>query len=216
MGSKYQTKAFSHLSMMKPEKLEPNQQLFFNIEILDEAISSQKKVEFNYYIFDTDLNKKAKRDGKYSASPYAIYWSNGQYYLLSSLDNHDGITHFRLDRIQDLSITEDVAKPAPKGFNPYEYASRAPFMFGGEVQNYTIRCKNTILQDVVDHFGDEIIIQESDEESFTAIVKATSGGMRLWAIHYIETCRVLSPDWLVNDVRAAIIKGALEYNIPIM
>lgn len=213
LGSTHQTKGFSHLEMMKTEKQAPNPQIFYNIDLLDEAISRGRKVEFDYYIYDTDLKQKSKREKKYSASPYSMYWSMGRYYLISGLEQYDNITHFRLDRIRNLCITEDAVKPPPKGFNPYEYASKALFMFGGEVENYTIRCERRILQDVIDRFGDKIIITESDEDTFTTIVKATSGGMRLWAIHYLETCRVLSPGWLVDEVKEAIRKGAAKYGI---
>jgi predicted DNA-binding transcriptional regulator YafY len=213
LGSIHQTKAFSHLGMMKSEKQAPNPQLFYNIDLLDEAISRGRKVEFDYYIYDTDLKQKSKREKKYATSPYSMYWSMGRYYLISGLEQYDNITHFRLDRIRNLSITEDAAKPPPEGFHPYEYASKTLFMFGGEVENYTICCERRILQDVIDRFGDKIIITKSDEDTFTAIVKATTGGMRLWAIHYLETCRVLSPEWLVDEVKEAIRKGVERYGM---
>jgi len=212
-GSIHQTKSFTHLAMMKSEKKTANPQLFYNIDLLADAISKGRKVEFDYYIYDINLQQKSKRDEKYSASPYAIYWSNNRYYLISSLGKHDGITHFRLDRIRNLCITDDPVKPAPKGFNPYEYATKALFMFGGDVEHYTIRCDHRILQDVIDRFGEKIIITDSDQDTFTAVVKATTGGMRLWAIHYLETCRVLSPQWLVDDVKAAISRGMERYSV---
>lgn len=81
-------------------------------------------------------------------------------------------------------------------------------MFGGETQAFTIKCEHRILNDVIDRFGDKITsFQESNSDTFTALVKATTGGMRLWAIHYIETCQVLSPEWLVEDVKNAIRAG---------
>jgi len=33
----------------------------------------------------------------------------------------------------------------------------------------------------------------------------------LWAIHYMETCRVLSPQWLADDVKQAVAKGSDRY-----
>jgi len=115
-------------------------------------------------------------------------------------------------RMQNLRVTQDEAPP-PKGFHPSEYASNALFMFGGEVESYTICCDWLILQDVIDRLGDHIIIAESDDKNLTAIVKATTGGIRLWAIHYIETCRVLSREWLVKDVKSAIKKGTEKYSV---
>ncbi len=213
LGSKYQSKIFNHLGIVKAKQQPSNPHFFYNIELISEAISNQKKIEFDYYIYDVDLTLKPKRNKKYRVNPYAIYWSNSRYYLISNIDDKPGTTHFRLDRIRNVAITDDKAKPKPRELNTYDYASKALFNFGGEVESYTIRCKRAILQDVIDRFGNKIMILDSDDEEFTAVVKATTGGMRLWAIHYIENCRVLSPEWLVNDVKKAISKGAENYGV---
>lgn len=213
LGSTYQTKCITRLAQMKTDRKAISPQIFYNIDLLDEAITANKQIEFDYYTYDLDLKLKPKRDKKYVANPYSLYWSNGQYYLLSSMDSHEGVTHYRLDRIRNLSIKDTPSKPAPKDFNAYDYASKALFMFGGDTQTFTIKCERKILNDVIDRFGEKIIIQSSDEETFTAIVKATDGGMRIWATHYIETCEVLSPQWLVDDIKSAIRRGMAKYDI---
>lgn len=213
LGSRHQTKIFNQLGVVKAKQQPPNPHFFYNIELITEAINSQKQIEFDYFIYDVDLQQKSKRKEKYRVNPYAIYWSNSRYYLISNVQDKPGTTHFRLDRIRNISVSEDKAKPKPRELNTYEYASKALFNFGGEVESYTIRCKKAILQDVVDRFGNKIMITDSDDDEFTAVVKATTGGMRLWAIHYIETCRVLSPKWLVDDVKKAIQKGLENYGV---
>ena len=129
------------------------------------------------------------------------------------MNSHDGITHFRLGRIRNLIVTSNSSVPAPKDFNAYEHATKALFMFVGEIQAFTIKCEHRILNDTIDRFGEKIIIQASDEDTFTAIVKATTSGMRLRAFHYVETCQVLSPEWLVEDVKIAIRTGMRKYGI---
>ncbi|HVI39943.1 MAG TPA: WYL domain-containing transcriptional regulator [Anaerovoracaceae bacterium] len=213
LGSIYQTSCTKNLSLMKTDKKAPNPEVFLNIELLDEAISQQKQVEFDYLTYDLSLTLKPRRKEKYIVSPYTLYYSGGQYYLLSGMDTHEGITHYRLDRMKHLRITDTLSKPISKGFNIYDYASKSLFMFSGETQAFTIRCAKKILNDVVDRFGDQIIITDSDDDTFTTIVKATCGGMRIWAIHYIETCEVLEPEWLVNEVKNAIQTGMKNYNI---
>lgn len=213
LGSIHQTKCINRIAHMKTDKKSLSPQIFLNIDLLNEAITDSKQIEFDYYTYDLDLKLKPRRDKKYIANPYALYWSNGQYYLLSNMDTHEGITHFRLDRMRNLVVTSSPSKPAPKAFNAYEYASKALFMYGGETQAFTIKCEHRILNDVIDRFGEKIIIQEFDNDTFTAIVKASTGGMRLWAIHYIEACQVLNPEWIVKDVKEAIKKAIRNYNI---
>jgi predicted DNA-binding transcriptional regulator YafY len=212
LGSVHQTVSLDRLVRVKSNKKAPNKQIFLTIELLDEAIRIKKQVKFNYIMYDTNLQKIPRRKEKYLVSPYALYWNNNQYYLISNMQPHEGLCHFRLDRIENISITDTPSLPAPKGINIYEYASNALFMFGGETETYAIQCDNSIINDVVDRFGDDILIIDSDDHTFTAVVKATTQGMRLWAIHYIEKCKVLEPQWLVNEVVEAIKKAMKHYS----
>ncbi|NLY71669.1 MAG: WYL domain-containing protein [Clostridiales bacterium] len=213
LGSVHQTASLDRLIRVKTNKKEPNKQIFLTIELLDEAIRLKRQVEFNYIKYDTNLKKVPRRKEKYVVSPYALYWNNNQYYLISNIQPYKDLCHFRLDRIENISIKDSPSLPAPKGIDVYEYASNALFMFGGETETYTIQCDNSIINDVVDRFGDDIIIIDSDDETFTAVVKATTLGMRLWAIHYIEKCKVIEPEWLVNEVVEAIKKAMKNYSI---
>lgn len=157
------------------------------------------------------LKQVPKRKEKYIVSPYALYWSNNQYYLISNMAPLEGITHFRLDRIKKIALTGTRAKPLDKSFDLNDYVKKAIFMFGGPTETFTIRCDKTILNDVIDRFGDDIIIIDSDGSTFTTIIKATRQGMRLWAMHYFETCRVLAPEWLVQDMRNALQENLKKY-----
>ncbi|MBK5263452.1 MAG: WYL domain-containing transcriptional regulator [Peptostreptococcaceae bacterium] len=215
LGSIYQSKPLGRLACVKTNKKSPNREIFLTVEILDEAIRNKKQVEFDYTTYDLNLLQKHRRDHKYLVNPYVLYWCNGQYYLISNLVPHEGLCHFRLDRIKNISEMQTPVKELGRGFDLYDYAKNSLFMFGGETQSFTIQCDRKILNDVVDQFGDKLVITSSDEDTFTTVVKATTGGMRLWAIHYFESCRVLSPEWLVDDVCNAI-KGSIEkYTSPL-
>ena len=53
-----------------------------------------------------------RHDGKiYELSLYAIYWSNNVYYLIGAHDNHEELTHYRLDRIVQLQLSDLPAIP---------------------------------------------------------------------------------------------------------
>ncbi|MBK5247585.1 MAG: WYL domain-containing transcriptional regulator [Peptostreptococcaceae bacterium] len=213
LGSRYQTKSLGRLAFVKTNKKSPNKEIFFNIEMIDEAIKNKKQIEFQYTTYDIDLIQKPRRKEKYLVSPYVLYWGSGQYYLISNLNPHLDLCHFRVDRIKNISATDFPVKKIAPGFDVYEYAKNSLFMFGGETESFTICCDRKILNDVVDQFGDKIIIVDSDQDSFTTVVKATTDGMRIWAIHYFESCKVLSPEWLVEDINTAIRKGMKNYGI---
>ena len=77
-----------------PEDKTNNKQVFFNIDILDEAIHSKKKVSFKYLDYGTDKkqHKKCKEDGTervYIVSPYQMAAKEGKYYLICNYDKYD-------------------------------------------------------------------------------------------------------------------------------
>ena len=91
-----------------PDDKTDNKHLFLNIELLDEAITKQKKVSFNYTEYHTDkkMHLKKRSDGstKYIVSPYQMAANDGKYYLICNFDKYDDISNYRLDRIMNLKI----------------------------------------------------------------------------------------------------------------
>lgn len=51
---------------------------------------------------------------------YTIYRSDNNYYLIGSHDNHDGLTNYWLDRIENMRMSDEDAIPAEEkiGVNP--------------------------------------------------------------------------------------------------
>lgn len=70
-----------------PENKPSNKQLFYTIDVLDEAITKKKKVMFEYCSYDVDkqMHPRKREDGtvrQYIVSPYQLAATNGRYYLI--------------------------------------------------------------------------------------------------------------------------------------
>ena len=84
-----------HIATM-PKDRTNNKQIFYNIDVIDEAISHNKKVRFKYVEYDTDLKQRPKKDEKgkdrlYVVSPYQMAAKEGKYYLICNYDKYDDI-----------------------------------------------------------------------------------------------------------------------------
>ena len=96
-----------------------NKQLFYTIDILDEAISKGRQVEFSYNAFGTDkkLHNKITDEGKvrkYIINPYQMVATNGRYYLICNYDKYDSVDHYRVDKITDIKLLDTPVKPKTK------------------------------------------------------------------------------------------------------
>ena len=95
---------------------EINKELFYTIEMLDEAISKGLKVKFFYneYGADKKLRHRLNEAGdarEYIINPYIMAANSGKYYLICNYDKFDDIAHYRIDRISNIQILDTPRKP---------------------------------------------------------------------------------------------------------
>ena len=181
-----------HIRTM-PDTAPQNKQLFYTIELLDEAISKGRKVSFHYLTYGLDKQRylRSGEDGKpkeYTVSPYQMAAANGRYYLICCTDPHDNVSHYRLDRIADIRMTDEPARPArtvqglEHGVDLPNHMAEHVYMFAGPSQPVTFRMKKYLTDDVIDWFGTDVQFSDEDEEAVTARVRVNLQAMRRWAV----------------------------------
>ena len=198
-----------------------SQQLFYTIEVLDEAISESRKVSFTYNEYGTDkkLHPRKNRNGqsrKYIVNPYQIAATNGRFYLICNYDNYDNVANYRLDRITDIQMLDELVKPIKQvrdlenGFDLPKHMAEHLYMFTGESGIVEFRVKKYLLNDVIDWFGGEITFFDETDDEVSVRTRVNLAAMRRWALQYALHARVLSPKSLAELVRDDI-KEAMEH-----
>ena len=221
LSNVYFSSRVRHIRPM-PETLPPNKQLFYTIEILDEAISHRKQVSFRYTSVGLDKKQhpRLKEDGsvkEYTVSPYQIAAANGRYYLISNTDPHDNVSHYRLDRITDIRLLDTPARPLKTvqglehGLNLPKHMAEHLYMFSGGSEQVTFRMKKHILNDVIDWFGTDVRFSDEDDDAVTARVEVNLRAMKLWAIQYGPYGKVLSPKKLAEEVKSGLKEALKQY-----
>ncbi len=67
-----------------------NTNVLVNIDVIEKAIDSKKKLSFHYWDFTPDKKKVLRHDGEeYIASPYALIWNDDRYYMAAYSDKRD-------------------------------------------------------------------------------------------------------------------------------
>ena len=90
-----------------PEIRPENKELFYTIDVLDEAISKGKKVSFIYNSYGTDKKLHPKREREYVINPYQMVATNGRYYLICNYDKYDTLSNYRIDRITGITKQDE-------------------------------------------------------------------------------------------------------------
>ena len=209
-----------HISTMPNDKTD-NKELFENIDLLDEAISKKKKITFKYLEFDTDkkLHIKKREDGSeriYLITPYQMVAREGKYYLICNYDKYDDISNYRVDRITDIQITKEPAKPFKElkwsnkaNLNLSDYMKKHPYMYSSEDVNVSFRVIRPMISDVIDLFGTGVRFSDKDETCVTVTTTTNERAMEQFALNYAPDVMVLRPEGLRKKI-VEKLKNAVE------
>jgi len=194
-----------------------NRQIFFTIEILDEAISQGKKVSFWYNEFRTDKKLHRKKESRYVVSPYQIAATNGRYYLICCTDKYDNVAHYRLDHMEGAQLMEEKAKPISEvkgmehGLDLPKHMAEHIYMFSGESKRVVFRAKLSAVDQIIDWFGTEISFFNETDTTVDVSVRVNESAMFCWLLQYGTSCEVLSPPTLREKVKNAVNEIAKKY-----
>lgn len=179
-----------------------NEQIYYNVDKIHDAISANKQITFKY--FDIDVNKKKvyRKDGNvYTESPVSLTWDDENYYLITYKEKYDNYTHYRVDKMEKIELTENNRVLADKPFDLSEYSKTMFQMFNGEETDVSIEFENKLVGVVFDRFGADVPIIKSDEEHFICHVKvAVSPHFLSWVMSFGKRAKIISPDNVVEEM----------------
>ena len=114
--------------------------------------------------------------------------------------------------MQDIRKLDTSADALRNSFDPYAYSKTKMYMYSGEPVAVVLRCHKMILNDVIDQFGQEIILQETkDSDYFIARIYSTETGIMYYAMQYALYCEILEPSELRERVRNNLRKALSVY-----
>lgn len=200
-----------HIDRLPSDK-SSNQQIFLNIELLDEAISKRRKVAFRYMEYGTDgqLRTRCRPNGSkrdYIISPYQMAAREGKYYLICNYDKYNDISNYRLDRITDLRILDERAKPFEmlewadgKPLDLVAYMKEHPYMYSSKNVCAKMRVTRAMISDVIDILGHDARFFDEDDECVTVSVYANELALEQFAKSYAPDVILLEPQRLIDKI----------------
>lgn len=194
-----------------------NRQIFYSIEVLDEAISQGKKVSFWYNEYHTDKKLHHKRENRYTVSPYQIAATNGRYYLICCTDRYDNVAHYRIDHIDGIELLEEKAKPMSEvkelenGLDLPKHMAEHIYMFSGKSARVLFRAQRYAVDQIIDWFGSDVRFENETDTTVDVSVRVNENAMFCWLLQYGMSCEVLSPPALRERVKNAVNDMAKKY-----
>ena len=202
--SVHERRNIKNLTVIRANQKTINKQVFFNIEMLDEAIEKKVKVTFDYFDYGVDKQLHKRREKKYKVNPYGMVYSNEHYYLVCIMSRQDRVSMYRLDRIQNIEVTDIPFDEREYVFDPHVAARNAVYAFTGQVESIELLVERKVFNDVIDKFGSNLITSEEKDGRIRVIVNASRMGMKYWALQYLENAEVVAPQDLRDEIMRTI------------
>ena len=195
----------------------PNEKIYYNVDILQTAIADGVKAVFRYFEYAPDKSKRYRSDGaEYTVSPYALMWTNDFYYLVAYYEKRPGdFTHFRVDRMEGVRALGEKRVPAEEAtgeaLDVARYGNRMFSMYGGQTVKVRLRCKNELVNVVLDRFGLDVPMMPDGDWVIATAEVAVSPMFLGWLCSFGGDMQVLSPDSVIQLLKTQAESVAALY-----
>ena len=218
LSNKYFKASVKHIYSVNEWSKTDNQDVFYNIELIDEAIEKKCQIAYEYNKYGID--KKLHKSSYQYVSPYQMILHNQHYYLMAYSEYWKNIVFHRLDHISNMVIKEDKNATSLRSIKGYEngidykqFSQSMPYMFADKIETIYFDANISIIDQIIDWFGNDIKINkdENDEKLIHVEVKASQSAMYYWAIQYVNYVKVTYPTALKEKIKESLIKAIEKY-----
>jgi len=223
LNSDYVTNRLKDQLYVDNKSKSKNEQIFYNINNINEAIIDNKKLTFNYYHYniDKDYIPKRSQDGSlkiYNISPISMILKDDCYYLICISDKYDTIAHYRIDRMQMVKVLDEARRDLKEidelkdGFDAAAYAKKCINMYSGKDIEIVVRFKNKLLDLVIDELGEDVeLINDSEDYFIAKFIVKSSPGLKRWLLQLGSEAKVIEPLELIHEIKEEVNKLKLLY-----
>ena len=193
-------------------------------DTIHSAIQNDNKISFKYFHYSSaigELKKNYSRNTnettEWMVSPFALYWSDGNYYLYAYSESEDKFRYFRIDRME--SIKELVVAKGREGKDEFSRKTlttnreyRQFKMFRGKECVVSIMGKNSILDAFVDEFGKEVMYTPESNNQFRANVPVElSPTFYSWIASFGNKVKIIAPTEAVDGMKKFLADASSMY-----
>lgn len=202
--SEYQAKQLQRQVIMGDRVKSMNESVYYNVDDIHKAINENRQITFHYYRWNLEKELEPTHGGALiTVSPWALTWSDENYYLIAYDASAQKIKHYRVDKMKQITLTLEK-REGRENFKSQDLAqySKATFgMFHGEPAIVHIQFADSMCGVFIDHFGRDIPIHRVGEgHSETRVHVYVSQQFYGWIFGLGPEVRVTGPDWVVANM----------------
>lgn len=187
-----------------------------NTDTIYQAMEANNQVAFKYVHYTAGIGietaKKYSKSGDlWYVSPFALYWSEGSYYLYAYIDEKKGFRYFRIDRMENVSIPLGMKREGNGLFNASSLKSKKQAkifkMYGGKEYKVRLQAINPLADAIIDEFGKDVTLVPIDKNHFTVdVLVEVSPTFFSWIFGFGKRIRITHPSDVVDQYKNYVKK----------
>ena len=189
-----------------------NESIYYNVDKLHTAIVQNNAITFQYFDYDMNKEKVFRHDGAlYRVSPYGLIWNSENYYLVAFDSASEQMRHYRVDKMTQIELTEEKRQGGSE-FDVAAYAQKHFGMYSGDEVTMTLRFRRSMVNVVLDRFGQDVMLIPDGDEHFTvALPLVMSPQFFGWLFGLGDAVRLMSPPAAVEAYQKQLTSVASLY-----
>lgn len=199
--------AFQYHERVNDRSLKVNKDFLGYLGDINNAINENRMISFldNRYGIDKKLHPVS--DVPLEVCPFRVVVSDGYYWLLCAARDSAAIKGYRVDRLTKVKVLDesydhnDARKIGVH--NSVDFLAEHRYMHSGEVVRVTMVIDRSILDDVLESFGNGVKIERApaDANRYTVHVKSGEEDIIDWVMRYGGYAVLTEPDYLRDEIR---------------
>jgi len=178
-----------------------NTESYHTINMVADSIKNKVLISFKYTEYNQHKEKVYRNCGKrYKVSPYKLYWNEDFYYMIGWDEKHQGVTVFRVDRMEGVNQLKGEYVNKPRGFNIDDYAEKYFQMYDGEEVMIELEVRNDLMKYIIDRFGIDVDTEVKTEETFTVRTPVKQSPTFFgWVFQFAGGIKIVGPEEAVEE-----------------
>lgn len=207
MTNKYEAKQIQASNYLVDQSKTPNENIYFNIDGIREAISKNKKISFTYMMWDANKRLVPKAGGsRYVISPWCLIWENERYYMVGYDEKEDLIKHYRVDKMNNVIIEKTKREGSAKYHSIYDVNCKNFGMFGGKLETVTLVADKECAGALIDHFGNDVWLHKCEGKINAVVDVYVSYRFFAWVASFNGRMKIASPFRVVDEYKKMLMK----------
>lgn len=217
LTSKYEAQQLQRNVFLYHRPKTGNEAIYYNVDKIHCALHSNVQISFQYAEWTVKKELRLKKGGAlYVVSPWSLTWDDENYYLIAYDERADTIKHYRVDKMQKISVldAERVGREQFMDFDLAAFAKKTFGMYGGRDETVTLVCHNSLIGVMLDRFGQDVPLVPVDETHFyVKPLVAVSPQFYGWLTGLGEKVQISAPEQVRMEFQAYLEGILRKYSV---